>query len=168
MGSYPQCLVNADALSRLPRAGYHTAHSDCLPGELIQLLDHMSITPLTPVDVRNWTEKDPICDVGLAFIMSGWTVSCTPSTGLHLSAHTLAGLLILLIHCVKECCHQKFSSALGGGGGGGGRLVGRYLSSKMFFITHLETRATIDTLISPHTMSFAALFELPAVIYLQV
>ena len=137
MGSYPQCLsvpqareelVNADALSRLPRAGYHSLRlfawrADSAVGSHV----HDSTYPSGREELDR--ERSRV----RRFVMSGWlsscvaglpihpyfkTISCTPGTGLHLSAHTLAGLLIPLIHCVEECCHQKFSSALGGGGGG--------------------------------------------------
>ena len=51
-------LSNADALSRLPRP---TASSvDCMPGDLIHLVDHLSATTVTAARIKEWTAKDPV------------------------------------------------------------------------------------------------------------
>ena len=52
-------LSNADALSRLPRPV--TTTSDCLPGDLINLLTHLSTTTsLSAINIKELTDKDAV------------------------------------------------------------------------------------------------------------
>ncbi len=50
-------LSNADALSRLPRP--QTITSDRLPGELVNLIEHLSETTISSANIKHWTDKDP-------------------------------------------------------------------------------------------------------------
>ena len=63
-------IANADALSRLPRSV--TTKSDCLPGELIQLVHYMQSTPVRATEIRKWIEQDPILAQVKRFVLSGW------------------------------------------------------------------------------------------------
>ena len=63
-------LANADALSRLPLTT--CTSSDCLPGELIHLMNHLISIPLTASAVKILTEKDPVLAQVKRFVMSGW------------------------------------------------------------------------------------------------
>ena len=49
-------LSNTDALSRLPRPA--TTSGDCLPGDFVHLIDHLSATPVNPANIKDWTAKD--------------------------------------------------------------------------------------------------------------
>lgn len=51
-------LRNADALSWLPQQV--TIESDCLPGDLIHLVNHLSVTTITAARIRQWTDRDPV------------------------------------------------------------------------------------------------------------
>ena len=51
-------LSNADALSHLPRPV--ATHSDCVPGDLIHLFNHLSATTVRAKAIKDWTNIDPI------------------------------------------------------------------------------------------------------------
>ena len=51
-------LGNADALSRLPQTV--TTDSDCIPGDLVHLLNHLSTTTVSSEHIKRWTDTDPI------------------------------------------------------------------------------------------------------------
>ena len=50
-------LGNADALSHLPQRV--TTDSDCIPGDLVHLLNHLETTTVSSSHIRRWTDKDP-------------------------------------------------------------------------------------------------------------
>ena len=50
--------ANADALSRLPLPG--TPESVPFPGELVLLIDHLAEAPITAVQLKAFTAKDPL------------------------------------------------------------------------------------------------------------
>ena len=51
-------LGNADVLRRLPQP--QTTNSDCLPGDLVNLLHHSTGMVRNASSIRQWTETDPI------------------------------------------------------------------------------------------------------------
>ena len=63
-------LSNADALSQLPRPA--TTSGDCLPGDLVHLIDHLSATPVNAANIKDWTAKDPLLSKVKQYIMAGW------------------------------------------------------------------------------------------------
>ena len=63
-------LSNADALSRLPRPT--TTSADCLPGDLVHLIDHLSATPVNAANIKDWTAKVPLLSKVKRYIMVGW------------------------------------------------------------------------------------------------
>ena len=64
-------LSNADALSRLPRPV--TTTSDCLPGDLVQLLAHLSNSvSLDAVTIKEQSDKDTVLSRLRRYILSGW------------------------------------------------------------------------------------------------
>ena len=69
-------ISNADALSRLPIPV--TTSSDCLPGELINLLDHLSTTLLTATEIKQHTDSDPTLAKVRRCVLSGWSISQNP------------------------------------------------------------------------------------------
>ena len=63
-------LSNVDALSRLPRPV--TTPSDCLPGDLINLLTHLSTTTsLSAINIKELTDKDAVLSRVRRYIKSG-------------------------------------------------------------------------------------------------
>ncbi len=60
-------LSNADALSRLPRP--QTITSDRLPGELVNLIKHLTIDS---ANIKHWTGKDPILSRMRQYLRQGW------------------------------------------------------------------------------------------------
>ena len=69
-------ISNADALCCLPIPV--TTSSDCLPGELINLLDHLSTTLLTATEIKQHTDSDPILAKVRRCVLSGWSISQNP------------------------------------------------------------------------------------------
>ena len=63
-------LSNADALSRLPRSV--TTNSDKLPGDLVHLMNHLSVTTVNANAIRIWTSKDPVLSQVSRYTMGGW------------------------------------------------------------------------------------------------
>ena len=63
-------LSNADALSRLPRSV--TTSSDCVPGDLVHLIDHLSSTTVRAENVKEWTTKDPVLAQVRRHTLLGW------------------------------------------------------------------------------------------------
>ena len=63
-------LGNADVLSRLPQA--QTTSSDCLPGDLVHLMNHLSNTAASSDKVRLWIDRDPILSQVKKYLRSGW------------------------------------------------------------------------------------------------
>ena len=62
-------LNNVDALSRLPRSV--TTSLDKLPGDLVHLMDHLSVTTVNANAIRLWTSKDPVLSQVSRYIMGG-------------------------------------------------------------------------------------------------
>ena len=65
-----QFIGNADALSRLPRP--QTTSSDCLPGDLVHLVNHLSETAVNASQIRTWTDRDPTLSLVRKYLQSGW------------------------------------------------------------------------------------------------
>ena len=63
-------LANADALSRLPSPS--STSSDCLPGELTQLLNFIASSQLSIDNIKQWTATDPVLSRVKTFVISGW------------------------------------------------------------------------------------------------
>ena len=63
-------LSNADALSRLPRPV--TTSSDCLPGDWVHLLDHLSSTTVNAAHIKQWTDTNPVLSRVHRCILQGW------------------------------------------------------------------------------------------------
>ena len=51
-------LGNADALSWLPQPV--TTESDCLPGDLVHLVNHLTTTTITAAHIQQWTDTDSV------------------------------------------------------------------------------------------------------------
>ena len=47
-----------DALSRLPRS--ITTSLNCIPGDLVHLINHLSTTAISSDEIKEWTKRDPI------------------------------------------------------------------------------------------------------------
>jgi len=62
-------LSNADALSHLPRP---VTSSDCIPGDWIHLLDHLSSTTIDAHHTRRWTDTNPILSSVRQYTLQGW------------------------------------------------------------------------------------------------
>ena len=62
-------LANADGLSRLPTPT--TTSTASLPGELVLLLNHLETTHISAVQVKQWTENNPLLSRVETFAMSG-------------------------------------------------------------------------------------------------
>ena len=62
---------NADALSRLPLPD--TPAETPMPSELVLLLEHLSTGPLTAVQIKTMTRKDPILSRVYMHILHGWS-----------------------------------------------------------------------------------------------
>ena len=66
-------ISNVDALSCLPLPV--TTLSDCLPEELVNLLDHLPTTLLSGAEIRQHTDRDPILTKVRRCVLSGWPIS---------------------------------------------------------------------------------------------
>ena len=66
--------ANADGLSKLP-LNYKTEPE--VPGEMILLMEHMDLTPVTSRQIKSWTRKDPILSRVMNFVLQGWPASNT-------------------------------------------------------------------------------------------
>ena len=66
---------NADLLSRLPLAG--APKEGPLPGDTIQLLDSLEISPISAAQIRKWTARDSILSKIIEVLLSGGTVKET-------------------------------------------------------------------------------------------
>jgi len=64
-------LSNAYALSRLPRPV--TTSSDCISGDWIHLLDHLSSTTIDAHHIRRWTDTNPILSRVRQYTLQGWS-----------------------------------------------------------------------------------------------
>ena len=63
-------LGNADALSHLPQKD--TTDSDCIPGDLVHLLNHLETTTVSSSHIRRGTDKDPTLSKVRQYILQGW------------------------------------------------------------------------------------------------
>ena len=63
-------LCNADALSRLP-SPTTTVH-DCVPEDVVMVINHLSSTSANAASIKEWTAKDPIMSCVLRFLLTGW------------------------------------------------------------------------------------------------
>ena len=62
--------ANADSLSRLPLNDAPTDRS--LPPELLWLMNTLRTDPVTPRDIRHWTEHDPLLSKVRLSLLQGW------------------------------------------------------------------------------------------------
>ena len=66
-------LANADALSRLPISQH--PQTVPVPGDPINLvLQHFDTTPVTAIEIKTWTDKDPLLSKVRRFVMNGCPV----------------------------------------------------------------------------------------------
>ena len=63
-------LCNADALSRLPQPV--TTAKDCVPADVVAVIDHLSTTAVDARAIKEWTAKDPTLSCVHRFLLSGW------------------------------------------------------------------------------------------------
>ena len=64
-------MANADALSRLP---LHEPEAHVpLPGDIHLLLDQLSTSIVTAMQIKSWTDTDPVLSRVQRFVQSGWT-----------------------------------------------------------------------------------------------
>ena len=61
---------NADVLSRLPRPV--TTTSDCLPGDLVHLVNYLSGTLVSAGNMKEWTTRDSILSQVRRYTLIGW------------------------------------------------------------------------------------------------
>ena len=61
---------NADSLSRLPLP--ECPANQVLPPELVMLMDTLQYGPITPREIRRWTETDPLLSKVKHYILQGW------------------------------------------------------------------------------------------------
>lgn len=90
--------ANADALSRLPLP-VEPAISK-LPPELVLLADHLSNSPVTADQIREYTRKDPQLAQIVQFVQQGWPSSC-PSSELS-SFYEKRNCLFMKVVCCGE------------------------------------------------------------------
>ena len=63
--------AHADALSRLPLPECPTIVP--VPGDLLLLSEHLNnVSPVTPRQIRTWTDKDPVLSHVRRFVLHGW------------------------------------------------------------------------------------------------
>ena len=65
-----KCLCNADALSGLPRP--ITTTTDCVPADVVAVIDHLSTTAVDAQAIKQGTAKDPTLSCVYRFHLSGW------------------------------------------------------------------------------------------------
>ena len=87
-----QLLGNADALSRLPRPV--VTSSDCVPEDLVHLINHLSTPTVTAGHIRDWTTKDPVLSQVRQYLLTQWpsdvgNESLKPYKDRHLELSTL-------------------------------------------------------------------------------
>ena len=63
-------LGNADTLSHLPQRV--TTDLDCIPGDLVHLINHLETTTLSSSHIRRWIDKDPTLSKVRQYILQGW------------------------------------------------------------------------------------------------
>ena len=62
--------ANVDALSRLPLPAKE--YDVPKPAELVQLLEHLSTTPVSSSQVKTWTDTDPVLAKVRRWVEEGW------------------------------------------------------------------------------------------------
>ena len=65
-------LANADALSRLPLPQQPQAVP--VPGDINLVFQQLNMTPMTAIDIKSETDKDPLLNKVLQFVRNGWPV----------------------------------------------------------------------------------------------
>ena len=63
-------LGNADASSYLPQP--ETTDKDCLPGELVHLMNYLSATTTNISSIKRGTDIDPVLSQVCDFLLQGW------------------------------------------------------------------------------------------------
>ncbi len=63
-------IVNADGLSRLPLP--NTPKEAKVPAEVVMLLETLLASPILAVQIRKWTDRDPLLSRVRTFVMKGW------------------------------------------------------------------------------------------------
>ena len=64
---------NADALSRLPLPDTEPHEDE--PPELVLLVDHLNLSPITAKDIANWSKNNPQLFRVVQYIRQGWPTS---------------------------------------------------------------------------------------------
>ena len=62
--------ANADSLSRLPLG--ETSKDPPQPTELVFLMDTLQSSPVTPRNIRQWTDRDPLLSKVREQVLQGW------------------------------------------------------------------------------------------------
>ena len=61
-----------DALSRLPRPV--STSNDCVPADIVAVVDHLSSSAVNAQAIKEWTAKDPVLSCVHIFTLSGWPI----------------------------------------------------------------------------------------------
>lgn len=61
---------NADSLSRLPLP--ETPQSTPVPGDIINLMENITASPVDALKVKQWTARDPVLSQVMQFVLQGW------------------------------------------------------------------------------------------------
>ena len=70
--------ANADSLSRLPLPDVPT--STPVPGDIINLMEHISTSPIDAQKLKLWTDLDPVLSQVKQLVLSGWPVNIRGTT----------------------------------------------------------------------------------------
>jgi len=96
---------NADALSRFPRPV--STSNDCVPADVVAVVDHLSSLALNAQAIKGWTAKDPSSPASEDLLsLVGQLTSSLPSTNPMLVARTNSVCLI------AACCGLSMSRSL--------------------------------------------------------
>jgi hypothetical protein len=61
---------NADSLSRLPLPDVPA--STPVPGDIINLMEHINGSPVDATKLKSWTDRDPVLSQIKHFVLNGW------------------------------------------------------------------------------------------------
>ena len=96
---------NADALSRFPRPV--STSNDCVPADVVAVVDHLSSLAVNAQAIREWTAKDPSPPASEDLLsLVGQLTSSLPSTNPMLVARTNSVFLM------AACCGLSMSRSL--------------------------------------------------------
>ena len=89
-----------DALSHLTRS--ITTSLNCIPGDLVHLINHLSTTAISSDKIKEWTKRDPILLKVYCCISMGWPNTVDES---HRPYQTQQDELNILDGCILQCSH---------------------------------------------------------------